>query len=1195
MTRNPIPSPCRGSAGRCAVTLLVTISVFLPSPATAQSTPPRDDSHWVPVPGTRNFAGSQIPTAAAIDELGRITVAFNVVPSLTSSAGFVVLARYDTTAGDWTLIGGTIAFQISGVRGVVAKANGDIYVAGNFVEAVNPSGVSVPVSAIARWNDAAQSWDDLGGGLDGPAEAVGELPGGDICVAGSFATGTGRSGGQVALRNIGCFDGGTWYPVGGGIGGFGFPVVTRMAISPTGEIVVTGNPIESFDTPASSGVSRNGIALWDGATWNDIGGGLNTLPFSIAIHSPSNVLASGINVEAATGSGTVSGNILKWNGTDWSRNSTSVMGNVSIRSVAISGNETAYAADNNTAYRRVPADTAWSVLARLADPVRSPFIAPIATTSFSAEELYIGGRFDGLDGPPTPYLPTSNNARWDGTSWRAMDDSTTRFVDDVVHASANAGGDTYGILFGGRFRTLGPLPARRAAFFDGESWTNLAGGITSPDSALVYAIESSNPDPHLIPSLIFVGGDFDEVRQPDGTALPVSNVAVFSRQSGSWASLGQGVNGPVRALAWWDGPASDDEVLYVGGEFTQVYNADGTAINTYGVARWVVADNRWERLGSGLGTNIDLSKSVVYALDVAARLANAPDGRKPYDHDVFVGGRFDRVVNLDGTAVSGSKNVAWFSAREEIWRAAGQGTDSTVYALQYVRHPVWPSDLSPTLYNRGVLYAGGAFSVVKQASGSDLPANHVAKWRIDTDEWSILGQNAVDNGMDGDVYSLTVHPGLTVSRYLQQVALVVGGAFEFGTGSDGIPVRLNNIGLLVDDEPLFDLPSSIAREEFRPFGSGTDGPVYTATLPVCGDTRDGETGYIGGAFRVAGADSTRGIAKWSYSTNSQPPRLVVLNASVPCRNCSVEVIGPQPEPCGGRLAKYPLSDLFSDLDYGGVVAVDFDPPTGVPYSLDFFADGNLVQTVDSVFFELTGRSIAFVTGLDAPSSYAPNPDGRSTELTMSVVSLPRLSPEASALTTGIVFQNGSTDSPAVDILIDGEVVSESVVYGGAGEQPLAVDAGTHTVEIRDPAGSTLGTWTADFAPGISVLALRGFVDPAANQNGPGLTLDVLDIESILPTGVEVERPGAENSGFDFLYPNPANTNLNLGFTTRSDEFVTVSAFDIVGRRLSVLINESLAAGQHRLSLDTRAWPSGVYLLVLESGGSRSTRRLLVAH
>lgn len=77
-----------------------------------------------------------------------------------------------------------------------------------------------------------------------------------------------------------------------------------------------------------------------------------------------------------------------------------------------------------------------------------------------------------------------------------------------------------------------------------------------------------------------------------------------------------------------------------------------------------------------------------------------------------------------------------------------------------------------------------------------------------------------------------------------------------------------------------------------------------------------------------------------------------------------------------------------------------------------------------------------------------------------------------------------------------------------------------------------------------------------------------------------------------LYPNPTNGSAVLSFTTNSDEHVSVVLFDISGKQRSVLADEFLAKGTHRLEADLSKLTAGTYLIQITSATESNTLRVI---
>ena len=84
-------------------------------------------------------------------------------------------------------------------------------------------------------------------------------------------------------------------------------------------------------------------------------------------------------------------------------------------------------------------------------------------------------------------------------------------------------------------------------------------------------------------------------------------------------------------------------------------------------------------------------------------------------------------------------------------------------------------------------------------------------------------------------------------------------------------------------------------------------------------------------------------------------------------------------------------------------------------------------------------------------------------------------------------------------------------------------------------------------------------------------------------GVSVESSPELVSFSVSLYPNPTRGELNLEFTLSSEEQVTATLYNALGRRIEVLISERFGSGQHRIELKMSSKTAGVYLVELIAG------------
>ena len=77
------------------------------------------------------------------------------------------------------------------------------------------------------------------------------------------------------------------------------------------------------------------------------------------------------------------------------------------------------------------------------------------------------------------------------------------------------------------------------------------------------------------------------------------------------------------------------------------------------------------------------------------------------------------------------------------------------------------------------------------------------------------------------------------------------------------------------------------------------------------------------------------------------------------------------------------------------------------------------------------------------------------------------------------------------------------------------------------------------------------------------------------------------------YPNPFNPSTKIKFDLPQAGNVNLRVFDVLGREVSVLVNESLKPGKYEVDFDASALPSGVYFYNLIAGGHVETRKMIL--
>lgn len=75
-----------------------------------------------------------------------------------------------------------------------------------------------------------------------------------------------------------------------------------------------------------------------------------------------------------------------------------------------------------------------------------------------------------------------------------------------------------------------------------------------------------------------------------------------------------------------------------------------------------------------------------------------------------------------------------------------------------------------------------------------------------------------------------------------------------------------------------------------------------------------------------------------------------------------------------------------------------------------------------------------------------------------------------------------------------------------------------------------------------------------------------------------------------LYPNPASDLLNISYTTKGSEKVTVGLYDLMGREVAEIATKQ-GKGQQQIQFNTASYPEGVYIVRLQTGSEIITKNI----
>jgi len=130
-----------------------------------------------------------------------------------------------------------------------------------------------------------------------------------------------------------------------------------------------------------------------------------------------------------------------------------------------------------------------------------------------------------------------------------------------------------------------------------------------------------------------------------------------------------------------------------------------------------------------------------------------------------------------------------------------------------------------------------------------------------------------------------------------------------------------------------------------------------------------------------------------------------------------------------------------------------------------------------------------------------------------------------------------------------------------------------------------GTYVAALTTGQSVIGRATSATYAAGSGFWGDGGVILDVKEPLVTETPTTFALWQN------YPNPFNPSTNVRYELPTSSDVRLSVYDLLGREVSVLVNERKEAGVHQVTFDASDLASGVYFYRLQAGDFVQTHKL----
>jgi len=405
-----------------------------------------DGSEWQRLSGT--------PAYARMAFYGQGLVATRVA----SSNGEI----YIFEDGAWRVL-----TSVSGGQRIISRLyeyRGELVVLGTF-----DSIGSLQVMNAARWD--GESPRSMGDGF-GRSVGAAVVHQGDLYVSGAFT-----NLGNQELFGIARWDGEQWSDVGGGLRDF---VAGAFEVRPAFVLASDGSELLAVTTGPGSTLR---VRKWDGASWSGMGGPLSGAAFALTKFDGSWILGGSFSAI----DGVQVNGLARWNGTTWEpfpQLLGATSGSIRVQALAEYGGRLIVGGRFNRAGDVVVSQiaswdgSAWASIGLDLVDTFSPYIQALLVKD---NTLFAAGQFhavhDQPDGMPTT---TESIIAWNGERWQPLgggvDLTSSTLAAGVVEIAEHDGS----VIVIGSFDRAGGADANRVARWDGQAWHPLNNGLRSP-------------------------------------------------------------------------------------------------------------------------------------------------------------------------------------------------------------------------------------------------------------------------------------------------------------------------------------------------------------------------------------------------------------------------------------------------------------------------------------------------------------------------------------------------------------------------------------------------------------------------------------------------------------------------------------------------------------------------------------------
>ena len=148
---------------------------------------------------------------------------------------------------------------------------------------------------------------------------------------------------------------------------------------------------------------------------------------------------------------------------------------------------------------------------------------------------------------------------------------------------------------------------------------------------------------------------------------------------------------------------------------------------------------------------------------------------------------------------------------------------------------------------------------------------------------------------------------------------------------------------------------------------------------------------------------------------------------------------------------------------------------------------------------------------------------------------------------------------------------------------------------------TLSTWTyvsldiSQYTNSSSQVKIRFRLNSDQSLNYDGWYVDDIKLLAYQQTPLSVGNEGETPLTYKLSqnYPNPFNPVTLISFAIPKTGFVSLKVYDLLGKEVSSLVNETKTAGSYNVMFDASKLSSGIYFYKLETSSFTDTKKMVI--